>query len=261
MARKFDAGADVQVSAGNNFKKAAVGSHSAMLDGVIHLGTYQDVFTKKNVEEIKKPCNFALAIFTLLGREDINEDGTRIRAFHIFPLKQGSKARMTKLLDAIDPNEEASGFDECIGNLCSVSMVGSNEKADDGSPKYVNFGGVSAPDTDTDVIDMLKNRIKSEGLETIGHIKFDNLTEEVIKQIPSFLIRQYILSEKKGKNLSYEGSKVEKLINKIRETDPTFAMKASDDEPEESVANEVSETDIPDDVESGLTQNADDVEY
>lgn len=266
MARNFDAGADVQAAGGANFKKAKVGGHSAMLDGIIHLGSYQDVFVKGGIEEVKKPCNFALAIFTLLGKDDINEDGSRIRAFTVFPLKNGAKANMTKLLDAVDPEEKATGFDDCMGNICSVKMVGSEKKGDDGLPEYVNYGGVSAENDE--MIEMMQARVESEGLTPIGHIKFDEITEEVMKQIPAHYIRQYLLSEMKGTNLSFKGSKAEEVLLAIREEDPEFATKKAKSDDKKSGTEQggereapAEETDLPDDVDSGMGADADEVEY
>lgn len=224
MARKnFNAGAEVAVGEGNNFKNATEGGHSAVLTGVIHLGNFEDVFTKGGVSETKKPCNFALAVFTLMGKNDLNEDGTRIRAFKPFPIKNGDKAWMTRILDAVDPKEEAAGFDDCIGNILSVQMKGSAEKGEDGLPKYVNFDGVAAENEE--MMEIIEARVAAEELAHIGHIEFNNMTAEVMKEIPAQYIRQYFLGQSNGSSMNFKGSKAEEVFLAIRAEDPEYCKK------------------------------------
>lgn len=249
MARKnFNAGAEVAATEGVNFVNASVGAHSSVLSGVIHLGNYQDVFTKGGVSETKKPCNWALAIFTLMGKKDLNEDGTRIRTFKPFPLKNGDKAWMTRILDAVDPNEVAGGFDDVIGNICSVTMTGSDETGEDGLPKYVNFGGVSAENEE--MAEIIAARAEAEGLENVGHIQFDAITEDIMKIIPAHYIRQYLLSEGKGSSLNFKGSKAEEVFNAIRAEDANFAKKKESDKKDKPAeqASASKQTQVPSEV-------------
>lgn len=251
MARKgFNAGADIASGEGNVFKNPKVGAHSFLLSGVYHLGEFADVFTKNGKDDPKKPCNFVMIEMTLMGKDDFNEDGSRMRQFKAIPLKNGAKATLTKFLDAIDPKEETEGFDECIGRYGSVTMVGSKELGDDGEPKYVNVGNISAIDEDAQEMAQARFEKEADGIELLGHVTFDALTEEVLRTIPSYLVRQYLLSAGKGNNNSYKGSKVEALINKIREDDEDFLKKTdkqetSPEDKEKEGARTEQQTDIP----------------
>lgn len=253
MARNFDAGAEVQTGGGKNFAQAKKGSHTAMLSGIIHLGQFQDVYKGEN----KPLANFVAAVFTLLGKTDINEDGTRIQTVKTLPLKAGDKATMTKVLDAVDPEEVSSGWDDVIGNVASVNMKG-NGKTDDDGVEYTNFGGISAPVEE--VIELAQAKIEKEGLETIGHVRFDEITEEAIRALPPFVIRTYLLSEGNGENLSYAGSKAEEIINAIREKEPDFAEAHSDKDDsteEESGSQQQSGSSVPAVVPTELTDDED----
>ena len=72
-------------------------------------------------------------------------------------------------------------------------------------------------------------QVEDEKLEHTGHIKYEELTEEVLKSIPPFLVRQYIINEGRGKNMSYPGSHVESLVQAIRSKDKDWAKKNEDD--------------------------------
>lgn len=252
MSRNFDAGAEVQKAGGKNFAQAKKGSHTAMLSGIIHLGQFQDIYKGE-----KKPlANFVAAVFTLLGKSDVNEDGTRIQTVKVFPLKAGDKATMTKVLDAVDPEEASSGWDDVIGNVASVNMKG-NGKTDDDGVEYTNFGGISAPVEE--VVEMAMAKIEKEGLETIGHIRFDEMTKEAIRALPPFIIRTYLLGEGNGESLSYSGSKAEEIINAIREEEPDFAKSHSDKEDQEEEEQEPQKpsSSVPAEVPTNLTDDED----
>lgn len=223
MARNFDFGAEVAQATGGVFKNPEVGDHEAVISGIIHVGSFQDIFKKGNTTEVKKPANFVLVKVVLMGDDDNNDDGSRMEQWMAVPLKSGDKATLTKFLNAVDPKELLGGFDDFIGECMTVSMVGDEKggKNEDGTFKYVNwkgFGGM--PDK---LKKLVLAQVEEEGLEMTGHITFDKLTKDIIDSIPAHLVRQYLLNETpRGKNLSVAGSHVEAIIAEARAADPEW---------------------------------------
>ncbi|QYC97009.1 hypothetical protein [Klebsiella phage IME184] len=219
MARNFDFGAEITQSTGGVFKNPEVGDHEAVISGIIHVGSFQDIFKKGNTTEVKKPANFVLVKVILMGDDDKNDD-SRMEQWMAVPLKSGDKATLTKFLNAVDPKELLGGFDDFIGECMTVSMVGDEKggKNEDGTFKYVNwkgFGGM--PDK---LKKLVLAQVEEEGLSMTGHITFDKLTREIIDSIPAHLVRQYLLNETpRGKNLSVAGSHVEAIIAEARAAD------------------------------------------
>lgn len=229
MARNFDAGAEVKQGGGAVFVNPEVGDHDALLTGVVHIGMFQDVFMKGKVEDPKAPCNFVLLQCTLMGENDKNEDGSRMVQWKSMALKSGDKAEMTAFLDALDPKELSGGFDDLIMKPFSAKMVGGKETNEDGTPKYVNWAGKGFAGMSARVVPMVLADAEAEGIKPIGHVKFADITREVLDEIPAHLVRQYFLSELKGNNLSYAGSHVEELINEARKGDPEWKAKKADE--------------------------------
>lgn len=226
MARDFNYGAEVVSGGGMVFKNPDVGDHEAIITAIVHVGSIEDHFKKGGKVDVKKPANYVLVCATLMGDEDLNEDGSRMRQWKPIPLKQGDKALMPKFLNAVDPKELLGGFDDFIGEVFTVGMVGDDKggKNDDGTFKYVNWK------TFAGCPEKLKKLViaqaAEEGIETIGHITFDKLTKEIIDDIPAHMVRQYLLNEtENSKNLSVPGSHVEAIIKAAREADPEWKKK------------------------------------
>ena len=234
MSRQFDFGAEVAKSEGKVFKNPEIGDHESVITGIVHVGSFQDIFkVKGKADDIKKPANFVLVQVTLMGDEDKNEDGSRMEQWMSMALKSGDKATLTKFLNAVDPKELLGGFDDFIGETLTASIVGSGKKDADGNFEYVNWKGFAGmPDK---LKKLVLADVESEGIEMIGHITFDKLTKEVIDKIPAHLVRQYLLNETdRGKNLSVEGSHVADIIAKAREEDPNWKKaKPKDAKPED----------------------------
>ena len=229
MARAgFDFGAEVVSGGGKVFKTPEVGDHEAIVSAIVHVGSFQDVFTKGKAKEVKKPCNYVLVQATLMGDDDKNEDDSRMEQWLAIALKDGDKATLTKFMSAVDPKEECSGFSDFIGRAFTVSMVGSGKQGEDGKWQYVNWKGFAGcPDK---LAKLVYAEVESEGIQCIGHVQFDGITKEILDAIPAYMVRQYFLSERDGDNLSYAGSKVEAIINKAREEDPDWKMPRKSDE-------------------------------
>lgn len=233
MARQeFNFGAEVATGGGIVFKNPDVGDHESVISAIIHIGSFEDHFKKGGKVDVKKPVNYVLVRATLMGDEDLNEDGSRMQQWTAVSLKQGDKATLTKLLNAVDPKELLGGFDDFIGQVFTVSMVGDekNGKNEDGTFKYVNWKGFSGcPDK---LKKLVIQQVEEEGLAEsfLGHVTFDKLTKEIIDDIPAHLVRQYLLSETPmGRNLSVGGSHVEAIIAKAREEDPEWKKKKANE--------------------------------
>lgn len=228
MARDFDFGADVTSGGGKVFKSPEVGTHEAILGAVIHVGSYEDVFVDKGVKDVKKPCNYVLLQAILMGDEDLNEDGSRMEAWRAVGLKSGDKAELTVLLNAIDPKEELGGFDDFIGMAFNADMKGSKDKGEDGLPMYVNWASKGFSGCPAKLAKLALGQAEEEGLKFLGHVKFNDLTKEILDAIPAHLVRQYFMSESKAgsRNLTVPGSHVETIIAEARAADPKWKAPA-----------------------------------
>ena len=207
----FDFGTEEVVEGGGSFKNPEEGDHSAVLRSIIHCGIFRETYLK----EKKKPAPQVVAIFELKDEEDFEEDGVTPLTIHkSFPLKKGDKAFMTKFISALDPKGEAGGFDELIGKPCQVNCKGSKEKNDDGTPKYINFGGLSS------MLPKFAKMIDPLTVEGVGHVRFENLTKEAVLELNPVLEVSRILME----GDRYSGSKAEEVVNAIRVDNPEFAV-------------------------------------
>lgn len=226
----FDFGADVAAAAGKVFVNPEPGPHDSVITGIVHVGSFADVFTEGNKKDPKPPANFVLIQTTLMGEDDKNEDGSRIQKWQAMPLKKGDRANLTKFMAAVDPAGKLKGFDDVIG-VPVVTTWKANEKKgknDDGTWKAVNLTGYTAATGRT--ASLIVADFQQEDIKPIGHVRFENITLDVLEEIPGYLISQYFLSEKDGNNLSYAGSPVETIINAKRAEDPKWKVKQDGDD-------------------------------
>lgn len=231
MSREdFDYGADVAAAGGVNYKNPTPGSHDSIITGIVHVGSFADLYVEGNKREVKPPCNFILVQTTLLGPEDVNEDGSPIQKWQSMPLKHGDKANLTKFMNAVDPAAKLKGMADVIGVPVLTTWKENEKKGknEDGTWKAVNLTGY-ANATDR-LAAMITADYEKLGLTPVGHVTFANITLEVLETIPGYLISQYLLSEKNGDNLSYAGSAVEAIIKAKREADPTWKVAKAGDE-------------------------------
>ena len=211
MSFDFGVAPEAVVEAGGVFKNPELGDHSARLKSLIHFGIFREEY--KGVK--KKPCPQVLAVFELKDDTDFEEDGVTPLLLHkSFPLKKGEKAFMTKFLSALDPQSKAKGFDDLIGAACTVNVKGSKVLNDDGSPKYVNFGGISGlPAKFASMIDPLVGG-------GVGHVRFDDMTKEAVLEMNPILDVAFVLE----KGEQYEGSVAQEIVQGIRKDNPEFAV-------------------------------------
>lgn len=226
MARNFDFGAEVAAGGGIVFKNPEVGDHESIISAIVHVGSFQDHFKQNGKVDIKKPVNYVLVRATLMGDEDLNEDGSRMEQWMAVALKSGDKATLTKLMNAVDPKEALEGFDDFIGAPFTVSMIGDPKGGtnEDGSFKYVNWKGFSG--CPQKLARLVLEAVEKEGITTLGHVPFAGITKEVLDAIPAHIVRQYFLDETaNGKNLSVAGSPVADIIAAARAEDPEWKKK------------------------------------
>lgn len=221
----FDYGAD-PVSSGGNLKQAAVGAHEARLLGIVHLGLFEDEFKGKK----KAAAPFVTALFELKSGEEgggVNEDGSPIIMQKSFPLKKGDKAFLTKFMQVLLTADEfkkyqagvlSGGFGDLIGRAVQIQAVGSDALDDDGNPKYVNIGSLSAlPAKFANMVDPLAG-------EPIGHVTLAQYTPEVLKALPPFEIY-----DKLEKSVNFPGSKADEVLRAVRKENPEFAKRKPKD--------------------------------
>jgi hypothetical protein len=207
----FNYGTEEVAEGGGAFKNPEIGDHSAVLRSIIHCGMFRETY----LGEKKKPAPQVVAIFELKDEEDFEDDAVTPLTIHkSFPLKKGDKAFMTKFIAALDPKGEAGGFDDLIGKPCQVNCKGSKQKNEDGTPKYVNFGGISS------LLPKFAKMIGPLTLEGSGHLPFDLITKEAVLELNPILDVAMILIE----GDRYAGSKAEEIVNAIRKENPEFAI-------------------------------------
>lgn len=211
---QFDYGTEHEIKEpGQEFKNPAVGEHAARLRSLIHVGLFRESYL--GVRK-KFPSPFVVAIFELKEDDDFEEDGiTPLTISKAFSLKKGDKSFMTKFMLAVDPKGKATGFGDMIGMACSINCKAGKEKKEDGSPKYVNFGGISGLSA------KFAAMIEDLTVGGVGHCRFDDLTEEAIRELAPIREINMILMEGE----EYKGSVAEKIINRIREEEPEFAVR------------------------------------
>lgn len=226
----FDFGAEVAAAGGKVFKNPEPGPHDSIITAIVHVGSFADVFTNGNKKEPKPAVNFVLVQSTLMNENDKNDDGSRIQKWQAMPLKKGDKANLTKFLAAVDPDGKLAGFDAVPGIPVTTSWAANEKKGknDDGTWKAVNLKGYTAMTGRTAAL--VKADAEAEGLTMIGHVRFPNITLDILEEIPAYLIRQYLLSEMDGNNESYAGSPVEAIINAKRAEDPSWKTKQDNDD-------------------------------
>lgn len=212
MARDgFDYGTEESVTEAGGFKQPEIGPHTARLRSVVHCGLFCEEYKGKK----KKPAAEVVAVFELKEDTDFEDDGvTPLTINKSFPLKLGDKTFFSKFLKALDPDENAGGFDDMIGAACTIDIKPGKEVNEDGSPKYVNFGGISGiPKKFAAMVPEL-----NEGLG-VGHVRFEDLTVAAIKELnPALEVAGILMKGEK-----YKGSKAEAIVAEIRKENPDFA--------------------------------------
>ena len=218
----FDYGTEHEIKEpGGDFKQPTEGDHSARLRSLIHVGMYRETFNK----EKKKPFPQVIAIFELKEDDDFEDDGvTPLTISKSFPLKKGDKAFMTKFLAALDPQKKAKGFDDVIGAACTITCKGGKEKNEDGSPKYINFGGLAGLPA------KFASMLEPLAVEGVGHVPFDQITKAAIMELNPVKDVNMVLMESEN----YKGSVAEKIINEIRKDNPEFATRKKKDDDDKS---------------------------
>jgi hypothetical protein len=228
----FDYGATpTESGSGGSFKQPELGGHAARLQSIIHLGMFEETYSGKK----KAPAPICVAVFELKEDSDFEdtEDGELdtskpLYCHKTFSLRTGDKAFATKITKALDPDGEATGFDDLIGAPCEITMVGSKKLNEDKTPKYTNFSGITA-------LNKKLIPLTADLLEVgAGHLRFAEITKEAILQLrPLTEVADTLM-----KGMNYEGSRAQELIAEIRAEKPEFAVRTSEGGTNESPQRE-----------------------
>lgn len=228
----FNFGEEV-VSSTGSIAQAEVGAHQARLKGILHLGIYEDSFQGKK----KAPAPFVCALFELKSGEEgggVNEDGSPIVMHKTFALRKGDRAFLTNFMQVMLTADEykkykanvlEGGFEDLIGRVVTIDAVGSSTTNEDGTPRYVNVGGISKVPAA-----FAKHVAELEG-EPLGHVTLSDYTEEAMRALPVFEIY-----DRMEQAVNFAGSQADRVLRTIRKEEPEFAMprtesKASQEEP------------------------------
>lgn len=221
MSEEFDYGVDDSElgGGGSSFKNPEVGEHNAVLRSLIQCGRFRESFKG----ELKDPAPQVVAIFELKGEDNYEEDGTTpLTIAKTFPLKKGEKAFVAKFRKALDPNNKCKSFPPMIGLPCMVSASGSDATGEDGKPKYINFGGMSALTTNKQMLAFMETSgLLSLEQPGVGYVDFNEMTKEAILELNPILHVADIIM----KGEAYEGSKAQEIIEEIRKENPDFAKR------------------------------------
>ena len=210
MARDgFDYGGETPLSAGGMFKQPEVGQATGRVRSIIHIGRFSKIW--KGTAAPAAP--YVAVIFELHDQWEDEEETIPLTTSIAFPLKKGDKANMVKFLNAVDPDDKAAGFGDCIGLPASLNMVGSKDKDDDGNPKFVNCKEVTA------VPKSILKHLPELQVKGVGHVAFVDMTKEAVLELNPHLHVAAIME--KAEN--YKGSQAEKVVAEIRKEDPDFA--------------------------------------
>lgn len=228
----FDYGGEVATPV-SKFKKASVGTRNARLFGLLRLGTFREEFHQKGKPAtVKDPAPQALAIFHLLGKDDKAEDGSPTFFTKTFPLKKGSKSFLhSKFIPAFGGMAKHTGFGSMIGGLFTLSLKGSKDLDEDGTPKYTNFDSMSC--LAEDMLEMLEESPKYAALENpVGFLKESELTEEALDYLhPTREFAGILMQTDEFKAGNHP---CQELIQSIFDKDPErYTAKAGDDKGQE----------------------------
>lgn len=209
----FDYGAEAVKAV--SMENPSVGPHPARIRSIIHLGIFAPTYRG----ELKKAAPYVAVIFELKGKKDIGEDGDPLTLDKDIPIREGNKANCAKFRKAVEVSGELPGFNEFIGQQVQVDAVAGKEIEDDGKPKYVNCGDITA------VAEDYREFTPELTVKGVGHVIFEELTKEAILELHP--IRHIAMVMMKG--VAYAGSKAEGIINEIRKENPDFAVQEKKD--------------------------------
>lgn len=181
MSDDFDYGGEV-ASTASKFKQPSVGVRNARLFGLLRVGTFQESHEGK----FKDAAPQGIAIFHLLGKKDTMEDGSPMFFTKTFPFKKGDKSFLHRkangFISAFGGIGKHKGFSTMIGGLFSLSLLGGKDTNEDGTPKYVNFAGMSEIGEDT--LELLDSSPAFAALESqVGFLTEAQLTEEALEML------------------------------------------------------------------------------
>lgn len=177
----FDYGGEVATTA-SKFKQPEVGVRNARLYALLRVGTFQESHDGK----LKDAAPQAIAIFHMLGKQDKTDEGEPMFFSKTFPMKKGDKTFLHRkangFISSFGGLSKHTGFGSMINGLFSLSLTGGKEENEDGTPKYVNFAGMSEIGADT--LELLDAAPAFAALPNpIGFLTESQLTKEALEAI------------------------------------------------------------------------------
>lgn len=230
----FDYGGEVAVTV-SKFKQPEEGSRNARLYGLLRVGTFQESHDGK----LKDPAPQGIAIFHLLGKKDKLDDGDPMFFTKSFPFKKGDKSFLHRkangFISAFGGLTKHSGFPSMINGLFSLKLEGGKAQNDDGTPKYVNFAGMSEIGEDT--LELLEAAPAYAPLESpVGFLTEGQLTKEALELLhPTREFAGIIMQTQEFKAGTHPS---QAIIQEVYESDKErYTIKKKDKEDEAKDAN------------------------
>lgn len=230
----FDYGAEVAEGSGIKRVNPEEGLQYGYLKSVIHLGKIAGNFKGKAKDPVNKVClNFELMGNLVPEGEDgcitglHPETGEPLDHTLSINLTKGDNAMLTKVMSALISKKEmetggVKGWGDLIGRPVQLDIKGSDEKGDDGKPKYVDIKGI------TQFPAALKPTIKGIKNAGVGHCLLKDLSIAALDEVNMYLdVQMGMMKSEEWKAGTHPAIA---LVEEIRKENPNYAKaKAKDD--------------------------------
>lgn len=248
MSFEFDYGADVTESSGIKRVNPEVGQQFGRLKSVIHLGQIIQVYKGKP----KPPTNRVVLNFELIGNLLTPEDDDYISGLHpetgeplnqsiAVNLTKGDNAKLTEVMGALVSKKEmeantVKGFDDLIGRAVGLDIKGSDDKGEDGKPKYVDIATITAAPA---ALKAAMPPLKNPG---VGHVRLSQLTIEALDECNPYMdVQNGMMKSEEWKAGTHPAIP---LVEEIRKERPNYAKakEKADNGSDAATANKPAET-------------------
>lgn len=187
-------------------KKAPIleaGPNVAMLLGIVDLGTQKREYKGTT----KDPVRQFMFTFEIPGQTmDIEVDGEEKTVRRLFSINNvnfigGEKAKLTKIIAALDPKDQAEDLDECLGNGVILNLKHGETKDGNKTARFDSISGLPAGIPVPELERTPYMFMWSEG---------EDPDMEVYKDLPDW-VKEVI-----GQSLDYKASKLGKLVGEVK---------------------------------------------
>lgn len=227
MSFEFDYGAELAEGQGVKRVNPEEGMQFAYLKSVIHLGKIASVYKGKPKDPTNKVClNFEL-MGNLAGEDEDDyisglhpETGEPLTHSLSINLTKGDNAMLTKVMAALISKKEmeagsVKGWDDLIGRPVQLDIKGSDDKGEDGKPKYVDIKGLT---TFPSALKAAATGIKNPG---VGHCLLKDLSIPALEECNMYLdVQMGMMKSEEWKAGTHPAIA---LVEEIRKTNPNYA--------------------------------------